>query len=191
MKQKNLINDLTTGSVSKSLVRFAFPLMLSNLLQTVYNMVDMIVVGQFVGKAGLSAVSIGAQLLHLLTFIAMGFSSAGQVLISQYVGAGDRKSVSRTIGTMFTFVLSCAIAMTVLCTIFAKPLLSFMNTPAEAFNSALAYTVTCYIGLFFIYGYNIVSAVLRGMGDSKRPFIIIATAAVTNLVLDLLFIAVF
>ena len=191
MKQKNLINDLTTGSVSKSLVRFAFPLMLSNLLQTVYNMVDMIVVGQFVGKAGLSAVSIGAQLLHLLTFIAMGFSSAGQVLISQYVGAGDRKSVSRTIGTMFTFVLSCAIAMTVLCTIFAKPLLSFMNTPAEAFNSALAYTVTCYIGLFFIYGYNIVSAVLRGMGDSKRPFIIIATAAVTNLVLDLLFVAVF
>lgn len=191
MKEKSLINDLTTGSVSRTLVKFAYPLMLSNLLQTVYNMVDMIVVGQFVGKVGLSAVSIGGNLLHLLTFIAMGFSSAGQVLISQYVGAGDKKAISRTIGTMFTFVLSCAIVMTVVCCIFAKQLLAFMNTPSEAFKFGLDYSVTCYAGLFFIYGYNLVSAVLRGMGDSKHPFIFIATAAVTNLVLDILFIAVF
>lgn len=191
MRANTIINDLTTGSVSKTLIIFAFPLMLSNLLQTIYNTVDMIIVGQFVGKTGLSAVSIGGNLLHLFTFIAMGFANAGQVLVSQYLGAGDKKAVSRAVGTMFTFVLSCAIVLSVICSIFAGQLLSFMNTPAEAYKFGLDYTITCYFGLFFIYGYNLVSAILRGMGDSRHPFIFIATAAVTNLVLDLLFIAVF
>lgn len=191
MRANTIINDLTTGSVSKTLITFAFPLMLSNLLQTIYNTVDMIIVGQFVGKTGLSAVSIGGSLLHLFTFIAMGFANAGQVLVSQYLGAGDKKAVSRAVGTMFTFVLSCAIVLSVICSIFAGQLLSFMNTPAEAYKFGLDYTITCYLGLFFIYGYNLVSAILRGMGDSRHPFIFIATAAVTNLVLDLLFIAVF
>lgn len=191
MKENVIINDLTTGSVSKSLITFAFPLMLSNLLQTIYNMADMIVVGQFVGKVGLSAVSVGGNLLHLFTFIAIGFSNAGQVLISQYLGAGNKKEVSRTIGTIFTFVLSCAIAVSVICCIFAGQLLAFMNIPAEAYKFGLDYSIICYLGLFFIYGYNLVSAILRGMGDSKHPFMFIATAAATNLVLDLLFIAVF
>jgi len=177
--------------VSKSLIIFAFPLMLSNLLQTIYNMVDMIIVGQFVGKVGLSAVSIGGNLVNLLTFIAMGFSNAGQVLISQYLGAGNKKAVNRTIGTIFTFILSCAIVASIICCIFAGQLLTYMNTPPEAYKFGLDYSITCYLGLFFIYGYNLVSAILRGMGDSKHPFMFIATAAVTNLVLDLLFIAVF
>ena len=114
MRANTIINDLTTGSVSKTLITFAFPLMLSNLLQTIYNTVDMIIVGQFVGKTGLSAVSIGGSLLHLFTFIAMGFANAGQVLVSQYLGAGNKKAVSRTVGTMFTFVLSCAIVLSVM-----------------------------------------------------------------------------
>ena len=191
MKEKGIINDLTTGSVSKSLITFAFPLMLSNLLQMIYSTVDMIVVGQFVGKVGLSAVSIGGSLFNLISFIALGFSSAGQVMISQYMGAGNKKAISRTIGTLFTFVFSCAPVMFVLCLVFSKRLLAFMNTPEEAFKYGLDYTVTCYFGIFFIYGYNIIGAVLRGMGDSKHPFMFIAAAAVTNLVLDLIFVAVF
>ena len=191
METKTLMKDLTTGSVSKRLMIFAFPLMLSNLLQTVYNMVDMIVVGQFVGHKGLSGASIGGDILHLLVFVAMGFSNAGQVMISQYTGAGDKKSISNTIGTMFTFLLSVAIVLSVCCTIFARRILDAVNTPAEAYKYAYDYTVTCYVGLFFIYGYNMVSAILRGMGNSKQPFIFIAIAAVTNLILDLVFVAVF
>ena len=86
---KSMINDLTEGSVPRKLLAFAAPLFVSNALQAVYNLVDMVVVGQFIGGAGMSAVSIGGDLLHLLTFVAMGFSSAGQVLIAQSVGAGD------------------------------------------------------------------------------------------------------
>lgn len=190
-KEKTLINDLTEGSVTRLLLIFAFPLLCSNLLQTVYNMVDMIVIGQFVGKVGLSAVSIGGDVLHCLTFIVMGFSNAGQVLLSQYIGAGDRNRVKGTIGTMFTLIFACAIVLSVACLVFIDPLLELINTPADAWDYAKDYSVTCICGLIFIYGYNLISSILRGMGDSKHPFIFISIAAVTNLVLDLLFVAVF
>lgn len=189
--EKTMINDLTQGSVTKTLFTFAAPFMLSNLLQTVYNLVDMVVIGQFVGSAGLSAVSIGGELLHLITFICMGFCSAGQISISQYVGAGDRRSVSRMIGNLFTSIFLLAMVLTVagLCSV--NWMLNLMNTPAEAFDQAMDYTVVCFWGTIFIFGYNVVSSILRGMGDSKRPFVFIAVAAVINLVLDLLFVAVF
>lgn len=190
-KEKTLINDLTQGSVTRLLLIFAFPLLCSNLLQTVYNMVDMIVIGQFVGKVGLSAVSIGGDVLHCLTFIVMGFSNAGQVLLSQYIGAGDRARVKGTIGTMFTLIFACAVVLSVVCLVFIDPLLELINTPADAWAYAKDYSVTCICGLIFIYGYNLISSILRGMGDSKHPFIFISIAAVTNLVLDLLFVAVF
>lgn len=186
-----MINDLTIGSVSRTLIAFSAPIILSNLLQTIYNMVDMVVVGQFVGSAGLSAVSIGADLLHMLTFLAMGLCNAGQVIISQFAGANDTKSITRTIGTMFTVVLLCSIVFTVVCFIGADTFLNLLNTPPEAFAQARAYSLTCFAGLFFIYGYNLVSAILRGMGDSRHPLIFIAIAAVINLILDLIFVAVF
>lgn len=191
MKEKTMINDLTTGSVAKTLIVFAYPFMLSNLLQVVYNMADMIVMGQFVGKTGLSAVSIGGDILHMLTLLALGFASAGQVLISQYVGAGDKAAIKNSIGTLFTFILSSSIVVSVFCFIFGENMLRAMNAPPETYDYAYSYIITCFAGLFFIYGYNTVSAILRGMGDSKRPFIFIAIAAVTNLLLDLLFVAVF
>ena len=186
-----MIRDLTEGSVTKLLLIFAFPLLCSNLLQTVYNMVDMIVIGQFVGSTGLSAVSIGGDVFHCLTFLVMGFSNAGQVLLSQYIGAGNRERVKGTIGTMFTLILSCAIVLSILGLIFVQPLLRLINTPDGAFPDALQYVRTCMYGLIFIYGYNLVSAILRGMGDSRHPFMFIAVATVTNLILDLVFVAGF
>ena len=189
-KKPTLIGDLTTGSVSKVLIKFAIPMVLANLLQTIYNMVDMVVVGQFVGKVGLSAVSIGAALLQLMTFIAMGFCNAGQVIISQFVGAGDKKSVSRTTGTLFTIVLLSSLVFTVISSVGVNTFLSLMNTPVEAIASAKAYCQVGFAGLFFIYGYNLVSAILRGMGDSHHPLMFIAIAAIVNLILDLLFVAV-
>lgn len=188
-RQSTMVTDLTGGNVARLLLKFALPLFVSNALQAIYNIVDMIVVGQVVGGAGMSAVSIGGDILHLLTFVAMGFSSAGQVLIAQDVGARRMESVKKTIGTMFTLLLSVSLLISVLCYFLRHPMLNWLNTPAEAYAYTLDYTVTCIVGLFFIYGYNTVSAILRGMGDSRRPFIFIAIAAVLNIVLDIIFVA--
>ena len=188
---KSMVTDMTTGNVTKLLLSFAFPLFVSNALQAVYNIVDMIVVGQYIGGAGMSAVSIGGDILHLLTFVAMGFSSAGQVLIARDVGSGNMERVKKTIGTMFTFLLSISLIISVVCFFIRYQMLNWLNTPAESYEFTLDYTVTCIIGLFFIYGYNIVSAILRGMGDSRRPFMFIAIAAVINMVLDIVFVAGF
>ncbi|MBR6790540.1 MAG: MATE family efflux transporter [Oscillospiraceae bacterium] len=190
-KSSTLVKDLTSGSVTKLLFQFAFPLFVSNALQAVYNIVDMVIVGQFIGGAGMSAVSIGGDVLHLLTFVAMGFSSAGQVLVARDVGAGNMDRVRRTIGTMFTFLLAASLTISVVCFFLRVPMLNMLNTPVESYDYTMDYTVTCMVGLVFIYGYNIVSAILRGMGDSKRPFVFIAIAAIVNTVLDLVFVAWF
>ncbi len=188
-QKSTMVTDLTNGSVTKLLLRFAFPLFVSNALQAIYNIVDMIVVGQYIGGEGMSAVSIGGDVLHLLTFVAMGFSSAGQVLISQDVGAKRMEAVQKTIGTMFTFLLGISVVISVGCYFIRNSMLDLLNTPAESYAFTMDYTVTCIFGLFFIYGYNIISAILRGMGDSRRPFVFIAIAAVVNIVLDIWFIA--
>ena len=186
-----MIKDLTKGKVVPQLLRFVLPLFLSNALQAVYNLVDMIVVGNCIGKAGMSAVSIGGDLLHLLTFIAMGFSSAGQVIIARAVGEKNREQIHKTIGTMFTFLTIASIVMAVICFLIREPVLDWLNTPAASRKFAMDYLVTCIFGLLFIYGYNIVSAILRGMGDSKRPFVFIGIAAVLNIILDILFVKFF
>lgn len=188
-KHATMVNDLTGGNVAKLLLKFAFPLFVSNALQAVYNIVDMIVVGQFIGGAGMSAVSIGGDILHLLTFVAMGFSSAGQVLIAQDVGAQRMDRVKKTIGTMFTFLLGISLVISVIFYLLRFRMLSWLNTPAESYAYTMDYTVTCIVGLLFIYGYNIISAILRGMGDSRRPFIFIAIAALLNIVLDVVLVA--
>ncbi|MBR6810136.1 MAG: polysaccharide biosynthesis C-terminal domain-containing protein, partial [Clostridia bacterium] len=187
-QKKSMVRDLTEGSVAKLLLSFAFPLFISNALQAIYNIVDMVVVGQKMGGAGMSAVSIGGDVLHLLTFLAMGFSSAGQVLIARDVGAGRMEKVKKTIGTMFTFLLGIALIMSVGCYFLRLWMLDMLNTPAESYQYTMDYTVTCIVGLVFIYGYNIISAILRGMGDSKRPFAFVAIAAVMNIILDLVFV---
>ena len=188
-QNSSMVTDLTGGNVAKLLLQFAFPLFVSNALQAVYNIVDMIIVGRFIGGAGMSAVSIGGDILHLLTFVAMGFSSAGQVLVAQAVGAKRMDNVQKIIGTMFTFLLVTSIIMSVVCFFLRDSLLGWLNTPAESYAFTMDYTVTCIVALVFIYGYNIISAILRGMGDSRRPFVFIAIAAVMNTILDVVFVA--
>lgn len=186
--KQSQIKDFTQGNITKQLVTFATPLFLSSLLQVVYNMVDMIVVGNVLGKVGLSAVSVGGDVSNVMTFIAMGYANAGQVIISQYIGAKERDKIGKFVSTMSSFLLLCAIVLTVICMVLRTQLLQWMNAPQEAFAEALAYSTVCIAGLVFIYGYNLVSAVLRGMGDSKHPFIFISIAAVLNLVLDIIFV---
>ena len=190
MSQKNttMIRDLTEGPVLGLLLRFAMPLFVSNALQAIYNIVDMVVVGNYIGKAGMSAVSIGGDILHLLTFVAIGFAGAGQVIIARDVGSQRHEDIRKTIGTMFTFLLSASLLISLVCYLLRHSLLNWLNTPAASYQFTMDYTVTCIFGLFFIYGYNIVSAILRGMGDSRRPFVFIAIAAILNMILDVLFV---
>lgn len=191
MSQTNsLSRDLTTGNVTKQLLSFALPFVLSSILQTAYNLVDMIVVGQFVGSVGLSAVSIGGQVTNLLTHLGLGFASGGQILIAQLMGVKDRDGIKHTIGTLFTALSLLSIVLGTLGCIFCRPLLGLLNTPEEAMGEAISYLFTCCLGMFFIYGYNVVSSILRGLGNSRWPFIFIAIASVVNLILDLFFVAV-
>jgi len=171
------VRDFTEGNISKQLLTFALPLFMSNLLQVAYNMLDMVIVGNVMGKVGTSAVAVGGDIAHLLTFVAMGFSSAGQVIIARYIGAKKRDRIGRFVGTMSFFLFASAIVLSAVGIVLRHELLGLMNTPEESYDGALAYSVISMIGLVFIYGYNAVSAILRGMGDSKHPFIFISLAA--------------
>lgn len=190
-KNRQMINDLTQGNVTRQLIRFALPFMFSNLLQTLYATVDMIIVGQVVGSYCLSAVSIASSVMSFFTFLVMGFTTAGQIMIAQYIGAKDYTGIGRTVGTLSTLVLAGAVFFGAFGLALNEELIALMNTPEEAFDEAVRYLSICCAGMVFIFGYNTVSAVLRGMGESKRPFIFIAIAALTNLALDLLFVAGF
>ncbi len=186
--EKSHIKDFTQGNITNQLVKFAWPLLLSNILQVVYNMVDMVVVGNVIGEAGTSAVTVGGDVTNLLTFVGIGFASAGQILIARYIGARERDKIGRFVGTMSGFLFVCAVIISIFGIIFRKELLFLMNTPIEAFEGALSYSTICISGLVFIYGYNIVSAILRGMGDSKHPLIFIGISAFMNVVLDVLLV---
>ena len=186
--QKTEIKDFTQGNIMRQLLVFSWPLFLSNILQVVYNMVDMVIVGNKYGKVGLSAVSVGGDVTNFLTFLVIGFANAGQVIIARYIGQGRRDKLSGFVGTMSAFLITCAAVLSIAGLIFRTQILALMNTPHDAFSGAMAYSTVCMSGLVFIYGYNIVSAILRGMGDSKHPFIFISIAAVMNLVLDVVFI---
>lgn len=189
--RNSLINNLTEGPLTRQMLTFSVPLILGNLLHTLYNLVDMAIVGQFVGSAGLSAVSIAGQITFLLYALGIGLGSGGQILVAQQVGAGDTDGVRKTIGTSFTFTILLSIAVTALGIVFNQPLLRLLNTPAEAWQDAVEYMFWCCLGIPFTYMNGGMSALLRGMGDSKRPTTFVAAAAATNVVLDLVLVAVF
>lgn len=161
--------------------------MASNALQVLYSTIDMIIVGHYVGTAGLSAVSQSSQILNFATMVCLGFSNGGQVLVSQALGSGKKKEVNSIIGTLFSLISILGIILSVIILILRPWIMDVMNIPAESYDMSTDYLVICGAGLIFTAGYNMVSAVLRGMGDSKRPFLFIGIASLVNLVLDILF----
>ena len=190
-QNKKLLRDLTVGNTALTLYRLAIPVMISNLLQTIYNMADMMIVGRFEGSTGLSAVSVGGDVMHLYTFIGMGFATAGQIIVSQYIGANKRRELNEVIGTMFSFLVISGLGLMLISILSLDPFLRILNVPALSYAGARAYVICCSFGLVFIFGYNAVSAILRGMGDSRHPMIFIGYAAIMNIILDLLFVGYF
>ena len=150
----------------------------------------MIIVGRYVGTAGLSAVSQSSQIINFATMLCLGFSNAGQVLIAQALGARKNREMNDAIGSLLWFVLSLSLVLSGAILIARGPILSLINIPAESAEMATDYLVICAAGLIFTAGYNLVSAVLRGMGDAKSPFLFIGIASAINLVLDILFTGV-
>lgn len=181
---KAIINDMTQGSVFKKMVVFTLPVMFANALQLCYGLVDMVIVGKFVGSAGLSAITIGSQVFNLMATLCIGFSVGGQVFISQLIGAKEYDRLNRTIGTVFSLVGILGLLMTFIGLFCSEFVLRLMNTPEESFSMAVSYMRVCSGGILFTYGYNMVSAVLRGMGDSKRPLLFIFISTVVNLTGD-------
>ncbi len=184
---KKLSKNFTQGNIAKQLLIFSLPFMASNALQVLYSTIDMIVVGACVGTYGLSAVSQSSQIINFATMVCLGFSNAGQVLLGQAYGAFKRKEMNDIIGTLFVFICIVAIFFTTIILLGQNLILTLINMPAESFDMAKEYMVICAGGFVFTAGYNLVSAILRGMGDSKRPFLFIGIASIVNLVLDVLF----
>jgi len=187
---RKLSKDFTVGSIPKQLLMFTLPFMASNALQVLYSTIDMVIVGEFVGTAGLSAVSQSSQILNFATMVCLGFSNAGQVLVSQALGGGKRKELNPIIGTLFCLITILAAVLTVVAVGGQRVILDLMRIPTESRAYAQDYLIICGAGLVFTAGYNMVSAVLRGMGDSKRPFLFIGIASAVNLGLDVLFTGV-
>jgi putative MATE family efflux protein len=183
--------DFTEGSIPKKMISFAAPLLLANILNSLYNTVDMMIIGQFAGSEGTVAVSLGGKLLMFITVVAMGLSTGGQILISQQVGAKQYDEIKHTIGTLFTSLALIAVLFSAICLVFSRSIISALNTPAKSFEPALAYLrITC-LGLPLMFAYVAVSAVLRGMGDSRHPLLFIFIASVFNVIGDLVFIIYF
>lgn len=192
MKTDNqFIQDLTRGNLRKQLLRFSVPFMLMNLMQALYTVIDMIVVGQFVGSAGLSAVSMGGMMTAIMLEFGSGIATGGQVYIAQLVGAGRRKELNDVIWTMFLILLLLAVCVGGIVIVFRGVFLQWINTPSEALAYADDYVVCCSAGLIFLYGYNAISAIFRGIGNSVKPMQFALISTVVNIVLDLLFVGVF
>lgn len=183
--------NLTNGSVLKNLVFFSLPYLLSYFLQTLYGMADLFIVGQFSGVESTTAVSIGSQVMHMLTVMIVGLAMGTTVGIAQAVGANDKKSVSKVIGNTVTLFLALSVAFAVILLTLVKPITAIMSTPQEAVSGTIDYLTVCFIGIPFITAYNIISSIFRGMGDSKSPMYFIALACFVNIVLDYLFIGAF
>lgn len=186
-EQKNLAK----GNVAKQLIIFAIPFIISNLIQTLYSVADMVIVGQFNGTASMSGVNIGGQVTNLLLNVAVGISTGGTIMIAQSVGAEKTKQLRNIIGTLLTSLMVAAMVMTIIMLLFKDPILKLIHTPKESFSEASVYLMVTALGTVFIFGYNALSAIMRGMGDSKSPLIFVSIACATNVFLDLLFVGVF
>lgn len=182
--------NLTTGSVLRTVVQFSLPYLLSYFLQTLYGMADLFIIGQFDDVAATTAVSVGSQVMHMITVMIVGLAMGTTVLVGRAVGAGKREQASGVIGNTVTLFLGVSLLLTAVLLAAVRPLVALISTPEEAVSGTAAYLTVCFMGIPFITAYNIISSVFRGLGDSKSPMYFVAVACAANIGLDYLFIGV-
>ncbi len=185
---RHMNESLTEGNVLKSLVKFAIPFLLTNLLQSLYGSVDLLIVGRFASTQDVSGVTIGSQCMALATFIIIGLTTGTTVALGQYAGAKKENDIVKTIGSSVLLFAFVAFLLTAASIVFKGQIIELMNTPAEAIAQTKDYFFVCSLGIVFITGYNVVSNILRGLGDSKTPLIFVAVACLINILLDLLLV---
>ena len=183
--------NLTTGSVFKNVIFFSLPYLLSYFLQTLYGMADLFIIGRFEGVASTTAVSIGSQVMHMLTVMIVGLAMGTTVSIGQSIGAKNQKQAAEDIGNTVTLFMTVSVVLTVVLLMLVRPIVSVISTPSEAVEGTVNYLTVCFIGIPFITAYNIISSIFRGMGDSKSPMYFIAVACAANIGLDYLFMGAF
>lgn len=183
-------NNLTQGSVLRNILHFSLPYLLSYFLQTLYGMADLFIIGQFEGVASTTAVSVGSQVMHMITVMIVGLAMGSTVCIGRAVGAGDRKRATAVIGNTVSLFMVVSVALMALLLALVQPIVQVMSTPEEAAAGTAAYLTICFIGIPCITAYNIISSIFRGLGDSKSPMYFIAVACAANIALDYLFIGV-
>ncbi len=191
VEKKEVGRDLTSGPIFQNLILFSMPIILSNLIQQVYAMVDLAVAGQFVGAIGTVGVNTGGEMADLVLPVAMGCASAGQIYIAQQVGAKDERGISKTVSTLIAASLILSFVLTAVALIFCRPILNLLNCPENAMSQAMAYMMITAFGYPFVFGYNAVCGLLRGMGESRRPLYFIIVAAVINIFADIILVAGF
>lgn len=180
--------DLTSGSVWKNIVYFSLPYLLSYFLQTLYGLADLFIVGQFDGVASTTAVSIGSQVMHMLTVMIVGLAMGTTVNIGRAVGARDSQKASKVVGNTTVLFVGVSVVLAVVLLVLVQPIVRVMSTPTEAVEGTVRYLTICFIGIPFITAYNVIASIFRGLGDSKSPMYFIAVACVANIALDYLFI---
>lgn len=185
-----MTKSLTEGSISKSLLKFSLPFLLSNLLQLLYGLTDLYLIGKFCTSLEITAVSVGSQIMHFFTIIVISLAMGTTVIISHNVGAKDLKSVLKTIGNSITIFAIISVFLSIISLSCANPILKILSVPEESFEEAKIYILICFSGLPFIIFYNLISAILRGLGDSKTPMIIIFISCLLNVFIDILFIGI-
>ena len=183
--------NITTGNIPKKLIAFALPLLAANLRQSFYSLADMLVVGRIVGETGLAAISNASMISFIINSVCIGITMGGTVLAAQYKGAKDEHGQLETIGTLFTAAFIAAVLVTAAGLAAYRPLFGMLHVPAPAMEDACGYMkIICY-GTVFVFGYNAVCSILKGLGDSKSPLYFVAVATVINIVLDLLLVGPF
>ena len=182
---------LTKGSVFQNIIVFSLPYLLSYFLQTLYGMADLFIVGQFHGVDSITAVSVGSQVMHMLTVMIVGLAMGATVTIGKAVGARQPEKVSITVGNTIVIFMGLSVVIMLLLLLLVKPIVAAVSTPQEAVSGTIMYLMVCFIGIPFITAYNIIGSIFRGLGDSKSPMYFIAVACVANILLDYLFIGAF
>ena len=182
--------DFTQGSILKKLVFFMLPVLGALILQAAYGAVDLLVVGRFGSTSGLSAVSTGSQVLNLVTFVVIQFAMGITVLIARYLGEKKPQQIGAVIGGAVVVFALISIGLFIIMVCFARPISVLMQAPAEAVDLTSRYVRICGSGIFFIVAYNLMSAIFRGLGDSKSPLLFVLVACIVNVIGDLFFVAV-
>ena len=185
------MNDLTVGNVSKLIFQFTLPMLIGNVFQQSYNIVDSIIVGNYLGKEALAAVGASFPIIFILISLVIGIASGMNIIIAQYFGAGDIKRVRRTIDTMFIFIFAASSLVTVVGIYFSEDMLRLTRLPETLIPTATVYLQVFFAGIIFLFGFNATSAVLRGLGDSKTPLYFLIFSSLLNIVLVLLFVIIF